>query len=527
MHLPHSPIASPLASTPSLASPCPPPPAPPAHREPGVVNLAELLHAVVTGNPDETRLRLAEAHFRELHGTDHGAAALHRLRMVTQQYQCHPVLQFNSDALELPVLLAAPDDRPPATPAQDALRAAVAEVARSQVRWLSLQYFSVVAHTAMDGGTHARAQDPGVPGIADAGGPLRTRRWLERPDTVAALHPRIAPYIRGQQSSTLPLGTIVERWLDREDPMLAGRWNDIARDQPAVSSGPSPTRAFKIWLIQLMESHIHRNAATRDEVVLWLRNAAQPGRQALVAEALDICAEGTTMCRDNALLTWNRLKMLLHKHDAIDGRYAGRLNELCQLALATLRTELLTAIGQDKIIALHKENQRRQQSNETPINIDPAEIMLDYQVSLRPALSLPFSVESMHYPTLSALTPEDIHFARNLIARAEAESFHAYLMLDFSPFLAEVQRLAGPQAHRQVTDALHLAAADLPSRVHERLRALDLPADDDTFNTLAVQMDRELRYNAWLPHANRALASVGLMPLPPFGTASAPPRSPA
>jgi hypothetical protein len=235
------------------------------------------------------------------------------------------------------------------------------------------------------------------------------------------------------------------------------------------------------------------------------------------------------MCRDNALLTWNRLKMLMQMADALDGRYAAKLGELCHLALRSLRWETLESIGQAKILAFHKENQQRLAAGFPLINVDPVEIMLDYQVNLADELQLPLSVKGMAFPSLSPLTPRDMQDARNVIKQIEVDSFSLYLMLDYSPFLTEVRRQIGPDACQEVQRAIYDRLEGFDQRVLERLRDLGFPTGDDSVDEdarrdMGIRVDREIRYGAWLPHANAVLAAAGMAPLPSLE--SPPPAAP-
>jgi hypothetical protein len=503
---------------------------PPPRDETRVICFGDLLHAQVTGDPGGPRLLLAEAHFRDLHGTDYGAAALHQLRVVAQEHGCHPVLRFGPDAAAIPMLAVPPAEV--ASQAHDALRAAVDLASRAQLRLVWQQYFGLLggtgANTTGATGATAVSADPAC------AGPIRPQRARPRLASIRHVQPQTSQlrfHATAQRDSERRLlGLIVEQWIGHPDTELAGRWNDIAL---SADVEPSALASFKKFLLALNGTHVHKSAVTREEVSLWLTRAAEPDRAALRAEAFRICDEGSSMCRDNALLTWNRLKMLMLKDDVLAGRYAGDLRIICKLGLDTLRMESLEAIAQDKIIALHKVNKqrlqqiqerllRRPQPGQPPqdsgasglIPIDPIEIMLDYHVSLRKEFNLPLSVEEMTFTTLSVLTPQDIDHARDAIKRIEGEWFHEYLLLDFSPFLLEIRRQMGPQKCAEVEAGLHAGLEGFEERLLDRLRETGASDNEQARRNMGVRLERELRYNTWLPHANAALEAAGLAPLP-------------
>ncbi|CAM3762092.1 NEL domain-containing protein [Bordetella sputigena] len=567
--------------------------APPARDQTRVICLAHLLHAVVTGDPGGPQLRLAEAHFRDLHATDYGAAALHQLRAVAEEHGCHPVLEFGPDATAIPML--AMPRAGVGSPAHDALRAVVAVASQAQLRLVWQQYFGLLSGTVANaalqaqyglgiGGITGAAWPPSMyqdaqaalagasatldaplrvlsssPNIttaavspdAEAGpaaaatdavpaGPVRRQRVRPRLDSIRHAQPAASQPLSHaamqRDGERRLLGVIVEQWIGRQDAELAARWNDIAL---SAAVEPSGLVSFKKFLLALKFTHIHNSAVTREELSRWLARAAEPDRAALRAEAFRICDEGSSMCRDNALLTWNRLKILMLKDDVLAGRYAGELRIICKLGLDTLRMDSLEAIAQDKIIALHKVNKQRleqiqermlakPQPGQLPqdsvasglIPIDPIEIMLDYHVSLRKEFNLPLSVEEMTFTTLSVLTPRDIEQARDAIKRIEGEWFHEYLLLDFSPFLLEVRRQIGPEKCAEVEAELHAGLEGFDERLLERLRDIGASDDEQARRNMGVRLERELRYNTWLPHANAALEAAGLAPLPPMGAPS-------
>ncbi|AOB31140.1 hypothetical protein AKI39_11165 [Bordetella sp. H567] len=541
----------------------------PALPGPYPASFADLLYAIVTGDPSPVQLQFADAHFRDINRMEDGAAALRQLRSVSALHGRYPTLAFTADTLALPLLTFEQPPGVPASDADDALRAAVAAVSQMQLRLVSHQYLSLLAGTmdnvyrqllagqwpnsslmgaaAMHGTQDAMAQAaatldrplqllwPGAESAAavpaeTAGGPIRVERHRRpfRPEPYMPTPAHVASYTHEQHTADRPIGGLIEHWMDQPDPELAARWTEI--DEPLRHTRATPpTLSFKRFLLGLTHSHIYRSGTTREEVAQWLVQAAQPGREALRAEAFRICDEGSIMCRDNALLTWNRLKMLLRKAEAMEGQYADRLGELCHLALTTLRWETLESVAQAKIQALHKENQERQKAGVPLIIIDPVEIMLDYQVNLAEALHLPLSVKGMAFPDLSPVTDLDIQQAKEAITRIEADSIATYLMLDFTPFLAEVRRQIGPDACRAVERALYESLDGFEERVDQRLQALKLPTSDDPLSEdarreMGVRVDRELRYSAWLPHANAVLAAAGMAPLPALE--AAPPAVP-
>jgi hypothetical protein len=208
--------------------------------------------------------------------------------------------------------------------------------------------------------------------------------------------------------------------------------------------------------------------------------------------------------------------MLMRKDEAIAGHYAGRLHELCHLALRSFRMETLESIAQEKIMDLHKANKLRHESGLEILKIDPVETMLDYQVNLREDLQLPVSVTTMAFPLLSRLTEQDLQNARNKITRSEAENFHTYLMLDFTPFLAEVWRQIGPEKCQEASDTLYRSLDGFDALITQGLDALGIPVGEDERREMGVRVQREIEYTTWLPYANAVLASVGLMSLPSF-----------
>ncbi len=175
---------------------------------------------------------------------------------------------------------------------------------------------------------------------------------------------------------------------------------------------------------------------------------------------------------------------------------------------------------------MHRENQQRRDAGFPLINIDPVEIMLHYQVELAEELHLPLGVKEMVFPTLSALTNQDIQNARDAIKRVEVEGFYKYLLLDYTPFLAEVQRQIGPDACRKVEAALYDSLKGFDERVRQRVQDLNLPLGDDALaedarRDVGIRVDMEMRYSAWLPHANAVLAAAGLGTLPAVDIAPA------
>ncbi|ARP81550.1 hypothetical protein CAL12_12530 [Bordetella genomosp. 8] len=502
------------------------------------------MHAVVIGDPGAPLLMAAEAHLRDLHATDYGAAALRQLRAVAERLGCHPMLDFGAGVAAVPVISMPPEapamQQPTAgSPGHEALRAAVAEGARAQLRLLCTSFFGTPASNA-----------PTAPSAAtDAGGPIRRPRLRARQASNRVIRfapPRPAGHAASQRGAPPPpLGAIVEQWIGLANPELTARWRDIA-----AAGEQSAVAAFDSFLHTLTFSHIHAAPATRVEVARWLEQAAQPGREELRAEAFRICDEGTNMCRDNALLTWNRLKMLMLKEDVLAGKYAGELPIICKLGLDTLRMDMIEAIAQDKIIALHKLNRERlqqrhvlmprqawplqpvrppepgqpgqpaQDAASVQIPFDPIEIMLDYHVSLLKELDLPLSVQEMNFPSLSPITREDISRARDAIRNIEQQWFHEYLMLDFAPFLLEVRRQMDPRQCAEAEAELHAGLDGLEERLVERLDAVGASGNEQARLNMGVRLGRELRYNTWLPHANAALARAGLAPLPPMNMSS-------
>lgn len=534
-----------------------PAPAPPV---PYPVSFADLVYATVTGDPSPMQLQSAETHFRDLNRMEDGAAALRQLRSVTDRHGRYPTLAFAPDSVAVPLLTVA---RPPGvllSDADEALRAAVTDVSQMQLRLVSHQYLSLLAGTmanahrhlipgvwtggdlggiaALQGTQDAMSQaaatlEPPLQVLSAAmdaphagpsnlgGGPIRSARQRTHParfEPYGNDHIPIPSYLEAQRTANRPLGGLIQYWIGRADAELAARWNNID-EQARGTDATSRTLAFKKFLLGLMYTPIHRLDATRNEVTQWLIQAAAPDRAAFRAEAFRICGEGTTMCRDNALLTWNRLKMLMCKADALDGRYAGKLDELCRLALDSLRWETLEAIGQGKIMAMHKENQQRRDAGFPLINIDPVEIMLHYHVELAEELHLPLAVKEMVFPTLSALTAQDIQNARDAIKRVETEAYGKYLMLEFTPFLAEVQRQIGPDNCRKAEATLYASLDGFDERVRQRLQDLKLPIGDDPLaedarRDMGIRVNAEIRYSAWLPYANAVLAAAGMATLP-------------
>ncbi|AOB31143.1 hypothetical protein AKI39_11180 [Bordetella sp. H567] len=184
------------------------------------------------------------------------------------------------------------------------------------------------------------------------------------------------------------------------------------------------------------------------------RTDAQPLSAQLRTEAFEACIEAAGNCQDGALSIWNKLSMLAIEADVREGRYRGRLADLHSVARSIFRLKELETVASAKVEQLYaQEQQRTEEEREESEIIDPLETHLGYQLGLRQALDLPIPVTRMYYADTAQLTEEDIDQALEVIRQAEKERFPAWLLLDFAPFLSEVQYQLGTTASAEITDA--------------------------------------------------------------------------
>jgi hypothetical protein len=291
----------------------------------------------------------------------------------------------------------------------------------------------------------------------------------------------------------------------------------------------SAFKAFESFLVRLAETRVYRRPDQRAEVVKWLTQAAEPGRQPLRDDAFEACVEGTQTCADNILITWNRLKVLTIKHDVLAGRYTGQLAALRDIALSLFRLEQIEKLAVAKVYGLYEKRQEnRHYDLARGMDIDPLETHLAFQIGLRKALDLPIDVTEMQCQYLAHVSESDLDDALATVRRAEASHFPAWLLLDFEPFMAEIRRQLGSAVHEEITDAaLRASEETFEDKLAQALRAAGLPDGEDERRAMGTQLLREIRYATWLPHANTLLAGAGLPVLPPAAHAVPSPTPPS
>ncbi len=314
-------------------------PGPPLLPGPYPASIADLLYAVVTGDPSPMQLQSAETHFRDINRMEDGATALRELRIVTAQYGRHPTLAFAPNSLAVPLLTVEQAPGAPLSEADEVLRTAVAAVSRMQLRLISHQYPSPLAGTmanahrqlipggwavgdgagaaALQGQQEAIAQAAATLGpplqilsaagaALDAGppdfrGPIRSARQRVhslRFEPYGDARMQMLSYTESQRTADRPLGGLVQYWIGQPDAELAARWTEID-DQLGRDGADVPHAGIQ-------------------EIPAWLDVHAYPppGRDARRGHAMAGPGSGTRPRR----LARRSLPHLRRRHDHVQGQ---------------------------------------------------------------------------------------------------------------------------------------------------------------------------------------------------------------
>jgi hypothetical protein len=120
----------------------------------------------------------------------------------------------------------------------------------------------------------------------------------------------------------------------------------------------------------------------------------------------------------------------------------------------------------------------------------------------------------MTSPQLAHVSQKDLQKALTSIRQTQKDHLPAWLLLDFEPFLAEIQRQLGADLSAEIVDAaVEASEATFEQRLNAKLREHNLSDGDDERREMGVQLLREIRYTTWLPHAHRILIEAGLSKL--------------
>lgn len=264
-----------------------------------------------------------------------------------------------------------------------------------------------------------------------------------------------------------------------------------------------------------------KGLVNEQDVCAWLlKLQASPE---LMRLTFDIAREANQSCNDRVLLTLNQMTAASLAHEVSQGAYDERLPDLFKIGQGAFRLDQLEQIA--RRYAERDINARTQMMREHSIREhwsqerfdtrladmlemhDELEIHLALQVKLRDALDLPVDVREALYIG-KAVSDRSIAAAQREVLAAEAHGLPHFLLVQWAPWQAVVQRLA-PEAIESQRDALVDRLDEFDTRLNARLATLGLAGDADAQREQGPAIQRELEVEVYGATARTLLESRG------------------
>ena len=190
-------------------------------------------------------------------------------------------------------------------------------------------------------------------------------------------------------------------------------WYGPDYPQELLALSHSQKNSLAQWLARLNETQDYqdRPVQTKEKVKVllgWLAIESNPTNR---AQAFTLLADATSTCDDRVALCLNDLTVLMK----MSCSSSLTLAELKDLIIGMKRYEMVTEIAKEKCKQLRA--------------VDPVEVYLCYEKSLKDSLQLPLEVNAMIFQRHSQVSDKDIETAKNKILKATDSSKHLEILL--------------------------------------------------------------------------------------------------
>ncbi|WP_151636898.1 NEL-type E3 ubiquitin ligase domain-containing protein [Noviherbaspirillum aerium] len=325
--------------------------------------------------------------------------------------------------------------------------------------------------------------------------------------------PRLAlPHIDFHPS----LGQMVSYW-------SPAKKHDDAHEIWRTARGTEWT-TFRDFLVKLHGTAFYRDPNLRGGVAEWLSRLAED--EALREQCIQLSVEALGHCDDRITLSYNKMRMAAIATDVNSGRYDQDLPAAMRLARSWFRVEELERIAYRKINEQAAAHERWRETAapgaEPPLHRRPpddVEIYLAYVDEFYRELDLFIGDGGMLYRRRANLTQEDFDAARRQINQAERDNFVNFLVREWAPWDALLER-RDKDSHEAAHDRIDTLVSDGTYMERIRRRLLDMGIDErdtsvwnDAEARLGKVVSDEIRQEALIPLTRDFLDRNGLLHL--------------